>query len=152
MMQGRLSMWDDFPEGAHPEGWIELSENGWGAMAAWYAGPDNVRREPMGVRTGLVRVTCEKSDGTVSSWEEPITEDDVRGIEDDIDAYLKDAGLPQRPRGYRWFLRLPDGIRGEDDFWDRLNRADMALPRAARHPRDTVPVLGQVVQALYGRA
>lgn len=144
-------MWNEVPEEAQPEGWIELDETGWGAMAAWFAGPANVRRAPVGDRTQMVRVTCTKADGTVTSWKEPITADDVRGIEDAIDAYLKDAGLPPRPRGYRWFLRLPDGVGDEAEFWARITEADMALPRAAKHPRDIVPTLGQVITRLYGR-
>jgi hypothetical protein len=144
-------MWDNFREEARPAGWIELDENGWGAVAAWFAGPDNVCREPMGPRTTPVRVTEEKADGTVRTWEEPMSAQDVLGIEDDIDAYLQDAGIPPRPRGYRWFLHLPEGVGSLDEFWARLNRAAAALPPTAKHPRDIVPALEEVIGALYGR-
>lgn len=33
---------------------------------------------------------------------------DRQGIDDDIDVYLLDAGLPPRPRGYVWMIRVPD--------------------------------------------
>lgn len=88
-------MWDSYPIENKPEGWMELSENGWGAKR---------------------------------TWTEPISDADVRGVEDDIDSYLADAGLPPRPRGFRWFLRLPASVEGEKEFWRRLNEVDMQGP------------------------
>ncbi|MFD1214427.1 DUF5956 family protein [Arthrobacter sp. GCM10027362] len=49
------------------------------------------------MRTEMVRISCRKPDGTITSWEEPMTEDDVRGIEDDIDMYLKAARKARPP-------------------------------------------------------
>ena len=95
-------MWDSYPIGDRPLGWIELNENGWGAIAAWFAGPENVVREPMGERSDLVRVTCETADGTSSCWTETITGEVVQDIEDGIDSYLRDSGLPARVRLERY--------------------------------------------------
>src|SRR5699024_5058888 len=118
-----------------PSGWIELTENRWGAIASWFAGPENVVREPMGKRTDLVRVTWEEATGTSTSWTETITEAEVEEIEDDIDGYLSDSGLPSRPHGYRWFLRLPLGIKDENAFWSRLNEAGFKSPNANPDPK-----------------
>ena len=120
-------MWESYPIGTRPSGWIELTENGWGAITSWFVGPENVMREPMGERTELVRVRCESANGTATSWTETITGEGVQDIEDGIDSYLLESGLPARPRGYRWFLRLPAGVNDEQDFWGRLNEADFRI-------------------------
>jgi hypothetical protein len=97
-----------------------------------------------------VKVRCEKSDGAVISWEEPISEDDIRAIEDDIDAYLRDAGLPPRPRGNRWFLRLPESLdmAGVDDA---ASRVVMALHGQFGNPRSLAPAVEQAITDLYVR-
>ena len=142
-------MWEGYPIGTRPSGWIELTENGWGAVASWFAGPENVMREPMGHRTDLVRVTCEKADGTATSWTETITDAEIEEIEDDIDEYLSDSGLPSRPRGYRWFLRLPAGVMDDQDFWSRLNKADSKMPRTNRDLKREADNLGDAIQGFF---
>ncbi len=142
-------MWESYPIGTPPSGWIELTENGWGAIASWFAGPENVMREPMGKRTDLVRVTCEKADGTGTSWTETITEAEIAEIEDDIDDYLSELGLPSRPRDYRWFLRLPSGVTDEQDFWSRLNEADFKMPHMNRDLKREAANLGATIKDLY---
>lgn len=143
-------MWDSYPVGTRHPGWIELSENGWGAIAAWFAGPRNVIREPMGERTDVVKVTCEMADGTSSSRTEPITEADVRDIEDVIESYLLDSGLPARPRGYRWFMRLPAAVKDEREFWRHLNEADSRMPHKERDLIREATNLGAAIRGLYG--
>ncbi|MFL4479114.1 DUF5956 family protein [Paeniglutamicibacter sp. ORCA_105] len=142
-------MWDSYPIGDRPLGWIELNENGWGAIAAWFAGPENVVREPMGERSDLVRVTCETADGTSSCWTETITGEVVQDIEDGIDSYLRDSGLPGRPHGYRWFLRLPAVLNDEQEFWGRLNEADFRMPHRDRDMIREAANLGATIKDLY---
>ncbi|MFF5794746.1 DUF5956 family protein [Paeniglutamicibacter sp. NPDC012692] len=144
-------MWESYPIGTRPSGWIELTENGWGAIASWFAGPENVMREPMGKRTDLVRVTCEKPEGTSTSWTETITEAEIEEIEDDIDGYLADSGLPSRPHGYRWFLRLPSGIKDESDFWSRLNEAAFKMPHTNWDPKREASNLGESITGLFSQ-
>ena len=144
-------MWESYPIGTRPSGWIELTENGWGAIASWFAGPENVMRERMGKRTDLVRVTCEKADGTSTSWTETITEAEIEEIEDDIDHYLSNSGLPSRPHGYRWFLRLPSGVKDENDFWSRLNEADLKMPDTNRDPKREAANFGETIKGLFSQ-
>lgn len=144
-------MWENYPIVARPPGWIELTENGWGAMASWFAGPENVVREPMGERTDLVRVRCEKPDGTVTSVTETITEAEIEDIEDDIDSYLAYSGLPNRPHGYRWFLRLPSGVKDEEDFWSLLTEADFKMPDTNRDPKREAANLGETIKILFSQ-
>lgn len=142
-------MWESYPIGTRPAGWIDLSENGWGAIASWFAGPQNVIREPMGELTDLVRVTCEKPDGTSTSWTETITEAEVEEIEDDIDSYLAASGLPSRPHGFRWFMRLPSGIKDGKEFWGRLNEADFRMPHTKRDLKREAANLGETINDLF---
>lgn len=144
-------MWNTYPLGNKPVGWIELSENGWGAVIAWLAGPENVVRKPVGQRKDLVRETCTAADGSTRTWTEPITEADVRGIEDDIDFYLADAGLPPRPRGFHWFLGLPAAVPDEQDFWRRIHEADSG--DSAGHPDlvREVAAVGEIIKGLYAQ-
>lgn len=144
-------MWERYPIGGRPLGWMELSENGWGAIASWFAGPENVVREPMGERTDLIRVTCELADGTVKSFTETITEAEVPGIENDIDAYLEDSGLPARPHGFRWFLKLPANVQDAEMFWRLLVEADMRMPRTHRDAVLEAENLGTTIKGLYAR-
>ena len=65
-----------------------------------------------------------------------LTEADLDSIDDDIDSYLADAGLPPRPRGYDWFIRRPPNRDpGEDAFWGAVRDAATAtLRQDAVHP------------------
>lgn len=144
-------MWESYPIGTRPSGWIELAEIGWGAIASWFAGPENVVREPMGNRTDLVRVTCEKSDRTSTSWTEAITEAEIAEIEDDINDYLSDSGLTSRPHGYRWFMRLPSGVTDDQDFWSRLNEADFRMPYTNRDLKREAAHLDETIRGLFSQ-
>lgn len=142
-------MWENYRMAARPAGWIELTENGWRAIAAWYAGPDHVVREPMGVRTDQVLVTCECPDGSSKSWTETITPDEIDEIEKDIDSYLHDSALPPRPDGYRWFMRLPPRVKDDHEFWGALGQADARMPPTNRDLTAEAKNLGKTIAVLF---
>ncbi|PQZ93663.1 hypothetical protein CQ018_08350 [Arthrobacter sp. MYb227] len=144
-------MWDSYRIAACPAGWIELSENGRGAIAAWYAGSNRVVRAPMGVRTDQVQVTCEYPDGSSKSWSETFTPAEVEEIEKDIDSYLHDSRLRSRPHGYRWFMRLPPKVKDEREFWGLLGQADAKMPPANRDLPAEAKNLGQTIATLFER-
>lgn len=144
-------MWDNYRIAACPLDWIELSENGWGAIAAWYAGPAHVVREPMGVRTDQVEVTCEYPDGSSKSWTQTISPSEVEEIEKDIDSYLHDSCLPPRPHGYRWFMRLPPMVKDGHEFWGLLSQADERMPPTDRDLPAEAKNLGKTIAALFER-
>lgn len=108
-------------------------------------------REPMGQRTDLVRVTCEKADGTATYRTETITEAENKEIEDDTHHYLSKSGLSSRPHGYRWFLRLLSGIKDENDFWSRLNEAGFKIPDTNRDPKREGSNLGETVKGFFSQ-
>ena len=39
-------MWRDAQESGPSASWLDLPENGWGALIGWAAGLDNLRRRP----------------------------------------------------------------------------------------------------------
>lgn len=47
-----------------------------------------------------------------------LTEAGLSSIDDDIDVYLAEAGIPPRPRGFDWYIRRPFNYDLDDDaFW-----------------------------------
>lgn len=121
---------------AAPAGWILATENGWGALAVWAAGDGNFIRVPVADRARQGDVVHRRPDGIERTEVFTLTEADLASIDDDIDAYLADAGLPPRPRGYDWFIRRPARIAaGKDTFWGVLwSAATAELPGDAVRP------------------
>jgi hypothetical protein len=103
-------LWSDFsvvdaaPDPATHE---RLDDVTWPLFVGWIAGPDwvvatpdRVRREP------VVHSGAEAEDGTVVYRKVPFSAEDQDEIDDDLDRELRMVGLPPRPRGYDWYLRL----------------------------------------------
>lgn len=89
------------------------------------------------------------ADGTSRDRTEIITEADVRDIEDGIESYLVGSWLPARPRGYRWFMRLPAAVEDEREFWRRLNEADLRMPHQERDLIREAANLGAAIRGLF---
>lgn len=103
-------MWNEVVFKAADGDWELLGENGWFAMMAWAAGPDNVRKTEQSDVGRTVRVT-HIIDGVETTSLVPFTPADRRYVEDDINEYLQAAGIPSRPSGFDWYLRVPSGWR-----------------------------------------
>ena len=142
--------WEAVPTvtSAGPE-WVKAPENGWGTLAAWSAGTQNCRRQRRDYRSRTVRVTCVAADGTVQERTEPLTADDIEGINDDIESYLSDAGIPLPPRRFAWFIRLPPGFHSGDDFWAAFNHEVYERAPEGIHPRDLVAAMAGAMESLY---
>ena len=56
---------------------------------------------------------CER-DGERGTWQEPITDEEIRRIERDNASYLAGYGVPVPPSGVRFEVRLPAGVTGLD--------------------------------------
>ncbi len=129
--------------------WLEVDETGWAALKLWCAGPDNRARAPRDDRDRTVKVICETG-GTRTVTFEPFTSEDLAVIEDGIDSYLADAGLPPQPHGYRWYLRVPAGWTG-----DLLAHIDSLLNptlSGAPTPADWLHKLRPIMDDLYPSA
>lgn len=145
-------MWESVPEGGPEDGWAELDENGWGALIGWAAGPENIRRGPLADdSTRTVIVTCIHKDGSITESVEPFTAQDRRTVDEDANSYLADAGVEQRPGGYRWFVRLPAQFSSWQEMSSTITAAVYAGDPKPTHPAAVAPVMKQAVQRLYGR-
>ncbi|MCP2323570.1 hypothetical protein HDA40_002077 [Hamadaea flava] len=126
---------------------IELPESGWGALIAWLAPPDQVLRFPDNQEHHTKVRTVAATDE--SQWRERRSQTEQDALDEDVDSYLHDAVAPPRPRGYRWFLRLPSDL-DDDAFWARINSAlNQAVP-APTHPMRIAKVVRHVLDAIYG--
>lgn len=142
-------MWDLVLIAEPTDRWAELEETGWDALIAWAAGPQNLRRVLNSDVGRTVSVTCTRGEMT-EQFEEPFTEDDRRIVDDSVDEYLADAGIPSRPRGYRWFIRVPDAYGSARTFRDDVHKAiNEAYVPTAVHPANWRPVIERVVAAVY---
>ena len=64
-------------------------------------------RVPAAPRDRQTVVVTHYPDGTEHRSPSLLTDAELESIDDDIDAYVADAGLPPRPRGYDSFIRRP---------------------------------------------
>ncbi|MGP3979361.1 DUF5956 family protein [Streptomyces sp. 8N114] len=130
--------------------YIELTENGWGALLAWCAGPAHVVRCPDHTEKPPVVTTVTGPGGTVTRSESPRTAADQAEIDDEIDGYLADADVPPQPRGWRWFLALPSQCANARDFHGLVGSAFAGLPKDMR-PREIRDVLSRLSHEVLGR-
>lgn len=145
------SRWDCIEElGAgqpQPDETVELPESGWGALIAWVSGPSHVIRQ-LDTRQHLTQVV-EVRDGAHDTYTEPRSETEQTTLDNDIDQYLRDADVPARPHGYRWFLRLPQGMTG-DMFWHHINSALIRTRTRPTHPREIAAALNELLREPFG--
>lgn len=98
--------WGEFPTvDVAADGSAEFPESGWGALLCWIAGPENVERVPrVPGDVGVTRVEV-VTGGASTRSQRAATADERDMVENSIDEYLAEAGVPSRPRGYRWYAR-----------------------------------------------
>jgi len=128
---------------------IEAPENGFGAMVVWCAGPELAFRLRGTDASQRVTVICTYSDGRQRRTSRPFTDADQAVVEEDINEYLKAAGIPPRPPGFRWFIRVPGANHEGGGFWRRLNagldREAPAAPDPAENRRAIEAVLPTIL-------
>ena len=101
-----------------PQDWILATENGWGALVIWAAGPGNFARVRPASPDRFGFIARRLPGGGEQRQPFTLTEADLSSINDDIDVYLAEAGIPPRPRGFDWFIRRPSDFELDDDkFW-----------------------------------
>lgn len=125
-------------------GYVELPESGYGALLAWAAGLRRVRRaaDRLNHQTRVTVVTG----GDTTTYTRAHSTDEQDDVDNDIDSYLRDAGIPPRPPGYRWFVELPQGVT-PDDLWEIVN-TDLAASNAT-HPADVLAQVRTTLARLY---
>ena len=143
-------MWSEVKEAEPSASWVELPENGWGALMGWAAGRENLRRHRSLDADRVVTGYIEHA-GVRHPFEGPFTAADRQGVDDDIDSYLRDADVPPRPRGYVWLIRVPSGHTSPEAF---LVDVDSAILRAAgtlTHPKRLRPIFAAVLSDFYAQ-
>jgi hypothetical protein len=101
-----------------PQDWILATENGWGALVLWAAGPGNFARVRPAVRDRFGSVVRRLPEGGEQRQPFMLSEADMSSIDDDIDVYLAEADIPPRPRGFDWYIRCPLNYDLDDEaFW-----------------------------------
>jgi hypothetical protein len=146
-----IDEWDAHELAEGEPGWHEVTENGWGAIKLWCAGPENRGRISREGDRPPVIVTVERGE-SVSTLETPFTAYDLDVVDSGIDNFLEDADLPPLPplpRGYRWFVRIPAGWSG-DDLEEHINSlANAALSDQSPGPKDWLRQLEPIMRDLY---
>ena len=85
--------------------------------------------------------------GSTTVKKVPFTDQDQGIIDDFLDEYLVAAGFEPRPRGYDWYLRLPNGITSFE--LSLVLNAALAEENAGGHPAQVRPVFDRVLANLY---
>lgn len=143
-------MWGEVQEAEPSASWVVLSENGWGALMGWAAGRENLRRHPS---SDADRVVTGYTEHAVvrHHFEGPFTAADRQGVDDDIDAYLRDADVPPRPRGYVWLIRVPDEHASPEAFLADVDTAILQAAGAVTHPKRLRPIFAAVLRDFYAQ-
>ena len=129
---------------------FEVPESGWHALFAWAAGPGHMVR-CLDVRPPAPINVVYESGGQRTVRVEERTRGDRAKVDADIHDYLTDAQVPSQPCGYRWFIELPDGIDGADQFFARFGPALNNLPPGPRPRREREAMIA-VANTLYATA
>ncbi|MDJ0311962.1 DUF5956 family protein [Arthrobacter sp. H35-D1] len=144
-------MWDDVKPTNSEQGWEPLPENGWFALMAWVAGPANVGRAAQSDEGRAVRVV-HVHDGVEPRTVEPFAEGDRRSVDESVNEFLLEAGVPARPAGFDWFMRIPEGWPAGLSVADELSSQITRSWENDTHPEALLPLFERAVQAFYADA
>jgi hypothetical protein len=125
----------------------ECGGTGFDMMIAWVAGFATLRKFP-DFRVPMTSHTETRPGRRPRTWQQPMDDEFAGEIEDAINGYLTDAGLPGRPAGFRWFQTCPGGLK-PIDLYDAAVEAQSTAGRSARHQAAAVR---QAIAALYRSA
>lgn len=143
-------MWSAVREAEPSASWAELSENGWGALMGWAAGDENLRRRPSSDAGRTVAGYTEHAGGR-DLFDERFTSADRQEVDDVIDTYLRDAGLPPRPRGFIWMIRVPGGYASPKTFLAEVDAAILQAANGIVEPKQLRALFTAVLSDFYAR-
>lgn len=141
--------WDEVLEGHPGDRWLIATENGMGALTAWAAGTDNVRKMAVDDTGRTVNVECREPGGTTRAWTEAFSVADREIVDESAESYLADARVPLPPRGWVWLIRRPATFNDDRKFWGYLNQQIVRQASPALHPRELAPILKRTMAELY---
>lgn len=117
MMSMADDAWECTELSEAPQDWIVATENGWGALVLWAAGPGNFVKVRTAAHDRSGSIVLRLPGGGEQGTTFTLTEANLSSIDDDIDAYLAEAGILPRPRGFDWFIRRPSNDLDDETFW-----------------------------------
>jgi hypothetical protein len=126
----------------------QVPETGFTMLIAWHACPAHLVRL-LDLADHLVTVTT-VHDGGTSHHRQPRGQTDQDAVDEDIEEYLTDAGIPAPPRGYRWYQRAPRDHATLGDLYSHINSRLLELDPHNRsiRPRDIAAMLDRVTADL----
>ncbi len=80
---------------------------------------------------------------------EPFTAADRRLVDEVVNSFLLDAGVPARPTGFDWFLRVPEGWPAGLSLIDELTSQITGKWDSGTHPAALRPLFSQVLGDFY---
>ncbi|WP_185995542.1 DUF5956 family protein [Nocardioides campestrisoli] len=146
--------WDDVPlldgpptEAPPGERWQPVDEYGPGVLVLWCLRA-RAASAPLG-ESPVTQVT-EEVGGMSRSWSRPRSAREQAEVDQDVDELLVDAGLPPRPAGRQWFLRLPAALdlAASVSRWSR--GVDRLLEGRERSPATEVEAFRELLAAELG--
>lgn len=152
MVSMTLDPWECTELSEAPQDWILATENGWGALVLWAAGPGNFARVRPASRDRFGSIVRRLPGGGEQRQPFMLTEADLSSIDDDIDVYLAEAGIPPRPRGFDWFIRRPSNYDLDDEtFWGVVWAATIErLPDDGLRPSTMAGPAKEAMASFYG--
>jgi hypothetical protein len=141
-------MWEEVLLEEPGSGWVLLQETGWDALIGWAAGQSNLRRVRRSDEHRRVHVTLVR-DGTNREFTEPFTQSDRAIVDESINSYLADAGIPPRPGGYDWYLRVPEPFSSGGNLLVEINTRVYARSQRAVRPSEWRPLIELVLVGIY---
>ncbi|MGH3858214.1 DUF5956 family protein, partial [Actinokineospora sp.] len=126
----------------------QVPDTGFTMLIAWYVGPAHLVRL-LDLAHHTVTVTTIQDDAaTVRVEPRGLADQDT--IDEAVEDYLADTGVPAPPRGYRWYQRLPRGHTTLDHLHAEINTRLRGLDPhgTATRPHDIAPLLARIVADL----
>jgi hypothetical protein len=143
--------WDHVPLLDHPPGrpedgenWYQVDEYGLAVLVLWSLRHDRAASS-LHTEAPVTKLTQETS-GQTSTWERPRTAQEQSDVDDDLDSLLADAGVPPRPRGRRWFVRLPADVDLESSLREWWREIYQQLDDEEQTPAGELHVLGEILK------
>lgn len=127
--------------------YLRVGDTGWYMTVCWCAGPGHVVRVWDELQWHTVRTRVWRGDavGSGQAWR---TEADQDLIDDGVNGFLAEAGLPPRPRGYVWFLAAPQ-TGAWTSLWRVIADNERAIPSRAPTAGEAAAAIDSAVRRLY---
>lgn len=108
------TQWEDVPviaTGHVPPNYVKVTENGYGMLLAWIAGPNRCARVAVDRQHYITVVTTtNNTNGETTVSPHPRSDEDQRDVDEAIASYLNRFNIPPPPSSYEWYVK---GLLGD---------------------------------------